>query len=227
MTAGIWGLEARDWIARVALAEAGARAQRRGRRPIAHFSYCAGAAGKCRRPKPGPFTPETNCAIVAQLKLANFCFFVFRWGERLTIALSAIRTFFLGRRYSAIGFATAIAVAFSVPALARSHGTALVRTHSNNDNLSPAERYAWGQIKQGLPANFTEKCDYTWLDPKQGDDPAWRDDDKCRTLSAAFIVDVLTRPSFRDATTFKGVEIRGAKIIGGVDLAFAKIDRPV
>jgi hypothetical protein len=122
-----------------------------------------------------------------------------------------------------------MAVAFSVTALARSLGPPLVRTHPNNDKLNAAERYAWGQIKQGILANFTEKCDYTWLDPKQEGDPRWRDESKsqCRTLRAAFIVDILTNPSFRDAITRKGVDISGAKIVGDVDLAFAKVDWPV
>ena len=86
----------------------------------------------------------------------------------------------------------------------------------------------WGRIQQGLPANFSEKCG-DWPDPKQEDDPGWRDESKskCRTISGTFIVDILTKPSFRDAMTYKGIEVRGAKIVGDVDLAFAKIDRPV
>jgi uncharacterized protein YjbI with pentapeptide repeats len=120
-----------------------------------------------------------------------------------------------------------MAVAFSVSALARSPELGLVRTHPNDDNLSAAERYAWGRIQQGLSANFSEKCD-GWPDPKQEDDPGWRDESKgkCRTLRATFIIDILTKPSFRDAMTYRGVDIRGAKIIGDVDLAFAKLDRP-
>ncbi len=119
-----------------------------------------------------------------------------------------------------------IAVALAVPALARSRVPTLVRVHPNNDHLNAAERYAWGQIRQGLTANFTEKCD-DWLDPKQKDDPGWRDEKKCRTLSAAFIVDILTKPALRDSIHYKGIDVRGAKIVGDVDLAFAKIERPV
>ena len=92
--------------------------------------------------------------------------------------------------------------------------------------MSAAEQFAWAQIMQGLPANFSEKCD-SWLEPKQEDDPGWRDEHKCRTLSAAFIVDILTKPALSDLIHYKGVDIRGAKIIGDVDLAFAKIDRSI
>lgn len=148
----------------------------------------------------------------------------------MTVPRSVIRAFLLGRRPRAIGCAIALAVAFLAPALARSHVPAFARTHPNNDNLSAAERYAWAQIRQGLRAdfNFSELCD-DLLDPKQEDDPGWRDEPKseCRTVRATFIVDILTKPSFRDAMTHKGVDIRGAKIVGDVDLTFARIDRPV
>jgi hypothetical protein len=144
----------------------------------------------------------------------------------LTVRRSAIRAVLLGERSRAIALATVIAVALAVPALARSRVPTLVRVHPNNHHLNAAERYAWGQIRQGLTANFTEKCD-DWLDPKQEDDPGWRDEKKCRTLSAAFMVDILTKPALRDSIHYKGIDVRGAKIVGDVDLAFAKIERPV
>ena len=112
------------------------------------------------------------------------------------------------------------------PVSARNQPPAFARPHLNNDYLSAAERYAWEQIKLGLPANFNEKCD-DWLDPKQGDDPGWRDENKCRTLRGTFVVDILTRPPLRDSVHYKGIDIHGAKIVGNVDLSFGKIDRPI
>jgi uncharacterized protein YjbI with pentapeptide repeats len=144
----------------------------------------------------------------------------------LRAARSAVRVLLRGQRSRTICFATAIAAAFAGPALGRSHLPAVVHAHQNKDDLSAAEQYAWGQIKLGLPANFSLKCE-DWLDPKQGDNPGWRDESKCRTLSSTFVVDILTKPPFRDAMTYKGVDIRGAKIVGDVDLGFAHIVPPV
>ena len=134
----------------------------------------------------------------------------------------------LGQRFKVLGFVSAVAVAFVTPVLARNQSPTFTRPHLNNDNLSAAEHYAWGKIKLGQPANFSLKCE-DWSDPKQEDDPGWHDEIKsqCRTLRASFIVDILTKPPLRDSIHYKGVDIRGAKIVGDLDLAFAKIDRAV
>jgi cytoskeletal protein CcmA (bactofilin family) len=146
--------------------------------------------------------------------------------RKLSIANSVFRTRARGPRFRALGLASAMAIAFVAPVLARSHVRASAHGHLYHDNLSAAERYAWEQIKQGLPANFNEECD-DWLDPKQGDDPGWRDENKCRTLRATFVADILTRPPLRDSVHYKGIDIHGAKIVGNVDLSFGKIDRPI
>ena len=92
-------------------------------------------------------------------------------------------------------------------------------------NLPAAEDWAWSQISQGLPADFNGH--YGDLDPKSEEDPAWLDPRLCRTLSASFLVGLFTKPEFHDAITYRGVEIHGAKILGDVDLNFAKIDKPL
>ena len=99
----------------------------------------------------------------------------------------------------------------------------LSRDHLYPDNSSTADGWAWSQIKQRLPADFGDRCG-GWLD--QEDDPAWRDTIKCRTIPAGFLVDILTKQPLRDAITYKGVGVRGAKIVGEIDLTFAKFDRP-
>jgi uncharacterized protein YjbI with pentapeptide repeats len=119
-----------------------------------------------------------------------------------------------------------IALVLAVAIVAALAASALGETLSAYDNVSTAEGWAWSQIRQGLPADFGEHCGAK-LDPRKGDDLAWRDTSDCRTIPAALLVDILTRPLFRDALTYKGLDIRGAKIVGDVDLAFAKLDRPV
>lgn len=102
----------------------------------------------------------------------------------------------------------------------------LAHAAPNTADLTQAERWAWSQIAQGLPANFSEHCRAD-LDPKNEDDPGWKDIDACRSLPGGFLVRILTEPHFHDAMTHKGVEIQDARIIDDVDFKFAKIDRPL
>ena len=104
--------------------------------------------------------------------------------------------------------------------------TALSGPSSAEDRMTAAERWAWSRINQGLPVDFADQCG-GWLDPRKEDDPAWSDAKQCRTISGSFLVDILARSPLRDAVPYKGLDIRDAKIVGGVDLAFAKLDRPI
>ena len=133
-------------------------------------------------------------------------------GERLSAARRAIHAFLFGRGRIAMVLALAIVVAFAA--------TARSQTPPEYDTLDTAEGWAWSQIKQGLPADFGDHCGLT-LDPRAEEDTWWRDD-PCRTIPASFLIDILTRSPRRGEVTNRGVEIKNAKIVGDVDLAFAK-----
>ena len=98
------------------------------------------------------------------------------------------------------------------------------QTPATYDDITTPEGWAWSQIKQGLPADFGEFCDVE-LDPTKQDDPRWLK--TCRTISADFIVNLLTRSSLHDTIKYKGAALVNARIDGVVDLSFATIDRPL
>jgi hypothetical protein len=100
-------------------------------------------------------------------------------------------------------------------------GSALAQEPYRDPNT--AEGWALPQIERSEMADFNERCNTPALDPNDEKDARWRDD--CRTLSARFLQDLLTRSPWREAIPSAGVQVKGARIVGDFDLESVKLIR--
>jgi len=102
-------------------------------------------------------------------------------------------------------------------------GSALAQEPYRDPNT--AEGWALPQIERSEMADFNERCNTPALDPNDEKDARWRDD--CRTLSARFLQDLLTRSPWREAIPSAGVQVKGARIVGDFDLESVKLIRSI
>jgi hypothetical protein len=87
---------------------------------------------------------------------------------------------------------------------------------SYDDENTPTG-WAWARIRNDEIADFSERCGQ--LDPHARN--GW--DDPCRQIAPQFLIDVLTIPKWRDQVLRHRVRLRGARINGTIDLAYAEI----
>jgi hypothetical protein len=136
-----------------------------------------------------------------------------RWGGLLRLR-PTLRILSLTR--GPLALAAAIAIASACAAIAQG------ATPAEPRKASAAEDWAWSKIQEGSTADFNKQCGE--LDASRSDDPGWADPNGCRTLTAAFLIDILKHPDSWK-TPDAGVKIRGAKIVDDLGLEFAKLQR--
>lgn len=126
-----------------------------------------------------------------------------------------------GCRSTALG--RRLATLLCLVLLAAILGTARTRAEDNTAAGPSAEAWAKAQIELGNKADFNVRCKTPGLDPRSGEQPAWKD--TCRTISGRFVAALLA-PADRSAhVPFTGVQIVGARITGDVTLTNVALDR--
>ena len=121
-------------------------------------------------------------------------------------------------------FAPSSIAFFSVLAISLGLGSALAQEPYRDPNT--AEGWALPQIERSEMADFNERCNTPALDPNDNkQDERWRDD--CRTLSARFLQDLLTRSPWREAIPSAGIQVKGARVVGDFDLENVKLIRSI
>jgi hypothetical protein len=111
--------------------------------------------------------------------------------------------------------------AFAVASFIACAAIPCAAAQSNEHNLNGAEQWACYKISQGQPADFNANPNCGDLfDPKRDDSGIASQ--KCRILNASFFKDIL-----KQLSSDNGVDVRGAKIIGDVDLSFATLNHPL
>jgi hypothetical protein len=93
------------------------------------------------------------------------------------------------------------------------------------EDANTPEGWSLPQIVRNEMADFNERCSTPALDPMDENDARWLDD--CRKLSAQFLQDLLTRAPWREAVPVAGIQIKGARIVGELDLDSAKLIRTI
>jgi hypothetical protein len=86
-----------------------------------------------------------------------------------------------------------------------------------------AEAWAWLQIAGGRTADFDAKC-HAFAVP-ESDDSTWTD--PCRAVRGIMLEQILTRAPWQGATQHHGVQIKGARVVGNLDLSNAHITSAV
>jgi uncharacterized protein YjbI with pentapeptide repeats len=113
--------------------------------------------------------------------------------------------------------------------LGLSTSTAFALDRSPANDFTAAERWAWAEIKAGKRVDFNDKmrCNTPRLAARAQDEQSnkeWRSD--CRLLRGSFLVQILTKPPWRDEIPDNGVAIVAARIDDdAILLANARLSR--
>src|SRR6516162_8647834 len=88
-----------------------------------------------------------------------------------------------------------------------------------NPEWTPMEAWAWSHIAGGRPADFDAQCHASAA--PQSDNSTWID--RCRELRGSVLEQILTQAPWQGALQHQGLQINGARVIGGLDLSNAHV----